>query len=146
MVGVLRGPVPQPYWYFPSAVSIRVRQSSLPVAGSRQRTNSLSPVLASSAPMITSLFPATAGPLYPAPSLSVLNRSFGPPWGHCFRSPVSVDLASRFGPCHWGQSPTGGAAIDRARTVSWSDDMGRRESGTGGAGRGGRAGEERPLP
>src|SRR5262245_46291583 len=150
-VGVLRGPVPHWYAYPPLAVSIGVRQSSLPVAGSRAWANSLSPLSGSSAPRMTSLPLATAGLPYPTPSLSVLNRSFGPPSGHFWSRPVAAEWPSRLGPRHWGQSPGrvvyfgAGAATDRASTTSWIDDMGPRQLGSGRGG-GGRAGGRRAHP
>ena len=47
---------------------------------------------------------------YPVPTVSRLltdQSSFGPPGGQGWVRPVSSDLPSRFGPCHWGQSAVG---------------------------------------
>ena len=45
----------------------------------------------------------------PPPHCPAVQRSLGPPAGHCFRSPLSVEMLSRLGPWNWGQEPTAAA-------------------------------------
>src|SRR5262245_12213709 len=41
----------------------------------------------------------------PPPIPVAFQAKFGPPCGHCFSNPLSVECPSRFSPRHCGQSP-----------------------------------------
>src|SRR5258708_3016603 len=69
------------------------------------------PVLASRAsiipsPIVKTLLPTTETLDMPSPTPVVFQASAGPPFGHSFSRPVSVETPSRCGPRNWPQSGT----------------------------------------
>src|SRR3954469_20313020 len=67
--------------------------------------------------------PTTAGPEYPTPAPVYVHRSFGPPAGHSWSSPVSAEVPSRFGPRYWGQSAAAASSPVRARAAGAAGDL-----------------------
>src|ERR1043165_9533214 len=61
---------------------------------------------------------AMEGAVYPSPNPVAFQASFGPPEGHAFSRPVSLDTPVRSGPRHCGQSAANAVATARVAIPS----------------------------
>src|SRR5689334_17850163 len=93
-----------------------VAHSSLPLASDRHQTTWLVSRL-----LMPYIRPAaTDGALYPPPRPLIFHARGGPSLGHSLSRPVSFETASRFGPCHCGQSKDRGESGEAAKAVGFS--------------------------
>ncbi len=61
---------------------------------------------------------AIEGVLAPPPSPLIFQASGGPSFGHSWSRPRSLEIASRSGPCHCGQSSAAAVAQPDATTAA----------------------------